>query len=135
MTTMRIDWDTVPVMAGMRPGSTRQAIAAERLSAVRVTTSPDAVFDGQAHRHDNEQLLIVISGRVRLSVDDATFWAEPGDLVVFPPGSWHAAIEVGPGGAEYFEVFSPPRLDQLPGWVGRSALEFGQEPTWPSSST
>lgn len=124
---MRIDWGTIPVAGGMRPGSTRQAIAAELLSAVRVITSPDAVFDGRTHRHDNEQLLIMIAGRVRLTVDDTTFWAEPGDLVVFPPGSWHGATEVGPEGAEYYEVFSPPRLDQLPGWVGPSALELNEE--------
>jgi quercetin dioxygenase-like cupin family protein len=129
MMSMRIDWAAIPVAAGMRPGSTRQAIAAERLSAVKVTTSRDANFDGRMHRHDNEQLLIMIAGRVRLTVDGSSFWAEPGDLVVFPPGSWHAAVEVGPEGAEYFEVFSPPRLDQLPGWVGPSALEFSEEQT------
>lgn len=125
---MRVDWQQIPAAAGMRPGSTRQAVAAQRLSAVRVRTAADAVFDGRAHRHDNEQLLIMIAGRVRLRVDGEQFWVQAGDLVVFPPGSWHAAVGVGPQGAEYYEVFSPPRLDQLPGWVGPSALEYGEKP-------
>lgn len=126
---MRIDWDRIPTAAGMRVGSTRQAIAAERLSVVRVITSPDAVFDGRIHRHDNEQLLVMVAGRVRLRVDNHEFWAEAGDLIVFPPGRWHAAVAVGSEGAEYYEIFSPPRLDQLPGWVGPSALEFNEEQT------
>lgn len=124
---MRIDWDRVPAAAGMRPGSTRRAIAAERLSAVRVTTAPDAVFDGRMHRHHNEQILVMVAGRVRLSVDGEEIWAEAGDLVVFPPGSWHGATAVGPEGADYYEIFAPPRLDQLPGWVGPSPMEFDGE--------
>ncbi|WP_211262145.1 cupin domain-containing protein [Nitriliruptor alkaliphilus] len=121
---MRIDWHAIPGGPGMRQGSSRRAIAAERLSAVRVETTPDAVFDGKLHRHDNEQLLVMIDGSVHLQIDDEDLWVKAGDLVVFPPGSWHGAIGVGPDGAEYYEIFSPPRLDQLPGWVGPSALEF-----------
>lgn len=123
---MVIDWSQIPAAAGMRAGTTRRAVAAALLSAVRVTTEPDADFDGTTHRHDNEQLLVMIRGRLQLRVDDAEFWAEPGDLVFFPPGSWHAAVGVGPEGAEYYEIFAPPRLDQLPGWLGASALEFNQ---------
>ncbi|WP_308467052.1 cupin domain-containing protein [Rathayibacter soli] len=121
---MLIDWKSIPVASGMRPGSARQAIAARNISAVRVVTAPDAAFDGTLHRHENEQILIMITGVVTLQIDDEVFDAVPGDLVFFPPGSLHGALAVGSGGAVYYELFAPSRLDQLPGWVGPGVLEF-----------
>ena len=121
---MKIDWEMHPVAAGMRSGSTRKAICGDKMSAVLVTTTPDAVFDRKTHWHDNEQMLVMISGRVTLLVDDEEFDCTSGDLVFFAPGSRHAAVGVGPEGAVYYELFSPARADQLPGWVGSSILRF-----------
>lgn len=121
---MLINWDDLPKMMGMRKGSGRAGICADHMSAVRVTTTPDADFDGKTHWHDNEQLLIMVSGMARLQIDDEVFEAGPGDLVFFPPGSRHAAIGVGPEGAVYYEIFAPARPDQLPGWIGKSVLRF-----------
>jgi quercetin dioxygenase-like cupin family protein len=121
---MKIDWDAIPTAGGMRSGSTRKGVCGDKMSAVLVTTSPDAVFDRKTHWHDNEQMLIMIAGSVTLLVDDKEFEASPGDLVFFPPGSRHAAVGVGKEGAVYYELFAPGRPDQLPGWVGKSILRF-----------
>jgi quercetin dioxygenase-like cupin family protein len=121
---MRIDWNGLPSAPGMRAGSERKAICGEKMSAVRVTTTADAKFDGRMHSHDNEQMLIMISGSVSLSIDGRVFEALPGDLVFFPPGSKHGAVAVGKEGAVYYELFAPARTDQLPGWVGPSILQY-----------
>jgi quercetin dioxygenase-like cupin family protein len=121
---MLIDWTSLPEVKGMRAGSTRQGICGDKMSAVRVVTGPDAVFDGKTHWHDNEQILVMISGTVTLRIDDKVFDAVAGDLVFFPPGARHAAVGVGPEGCVYFELFAPARPDQLPGWVGASVLRF-----------
>jgi quercetin dioxygenase-like cupin family protein len=121
---MKIDWDTIPIAAGMRAGSSRKGVCGDKMSAVLVTTTPDAVFDRRTHWHDNEQMLVMIAGSVTLLVDDKEFDCHPGDLVFFPPGSRHAAVGVGPEGAVYYELFAPARPDQLPGWVGGSILRF-----------
>ena len=121
---MKIDWERIPAAMGMRAGSSRQCVCGDKMSAVLVRTAPDAVFDRKTHWHDNEQMLIMISGRVTLVVDDREFDCLPGDMVFFPPGSRHAAVGVGPEGAVYYELFSPARPDQLPGWVGGSVLRF-----------
>ncbi len=121
---MLIDWQKIPVVAGMRAGSTRRGVCGDKMSAVLVSTTPDAKFDGKTHWHDNEQMLIVVSGSITLKIDDRTVEAMPGDLVFFPPGSRHAAVGVGPQGCVYYELFAPARPDQLPGWVGRSVLRF-----------
>ncbi len=121
---MLIDWNKIPFVAGMRAGSDRQGICGDKISAVRVVTAPGTSFDRKTHWHDNEQLLIMVSGLVRLVIDDKEFDAHPGDLVFFPAGSRHAAVGVGPEGAVYYELFAPARPDQLPGWVGKSVLRF-----------
>lgn len=121
---MLINWETLPKVAGMRAGSDRKGICGDKISAVKVVTSPDAEFDGKTHWHDNEQILIMISGLVRLVIDGKEFDAHPGDLVFFPAGSKHAAIGTGPEGCVYYELFAPARPDQLPGWVGESVLRF-----------
>jgi quercetin dioxygenase-like cupin family protein len=121
---MKIDWDKIPTASGMRSGSFRKAIRGDMMSAVLVTTTPEAVFDRKTHWHDNEQMLVMIAGSVTLLVDDKEFDCHPGDLVFFPPGSRHAAVGVGKEGAVYYELFAPARPDQLPGWVGNSILRF-----------
>jgi len=121
---MKIEWNKLPVAAGMRSGSSRKAICGDKMSAVLVTTTPDAVFDRQTHWHDNEQILVMIAGSVTLLVDDKEFDCHPGDLVFFKPGERHAAVAVGPEGAVYYELFATARTDQLPGWVGGSILRF-----------
>jgi quercetin dioxygenase-like cupin family protein len=121
---MLVDWDSLPEIVGMRAGSRRRGICGEKMSAVRVVTDSDAEFDGRTHWHDNEQMLIMVSGSVRLRIDDHEMEAKAGDLVFFPAGSRHAAIGVGPEGCVYYELFSPARPDQLPGWVGPSVLRF-----------
>lgn len=119
---MRIDWSQIPEVAGMRPGTSRQWVAGEQVSLTRVVTEPDAVFDGSLHHHDNEQWLVMLNGELELTIDDDTFTARTGDLVIFQPGSSHGAVGVGPEGAEYYEWFAPARYDGLPGFVGRSPL-------------
>ena len=67
---MLIDWNKIPLVAGMRAGSDRKGICGDKISAVRVVTAPDAVFDRKTHWHDNEQILVMVSGLVRLVIDD-----------------------------------------------------------------
>jgi quercetin dioxygenase-like cupin family protein len=121
---MKIDWDRIPIAAGMRAGSSRKGVCGDKMSAVLVTTAPGTVFDRKTHWHDNEQMLVMIAGSATVLVDGNEFECRPGDLVFFPPGSRHAAVGVGPQGAVYYEVFAPARPDQLPGWVGSSILRF-----------
>jgi mannose-6-phosphate isomerase-like protein (cupin superfamily) len=121
---MLIDWNSLPEMAGMRAGSTRRSICGEKMSALRLEIAGDAVFDGKTHWHDNEQMLILVSGTAKLTIDGKVIDAAPGDLVFFPAGSRHAVIGTGPEGCVYYELFAPARPDQLPGWVGPSVLRF-----------
>ena len=121
---MKIDWTSIPTSEGMRKGATRKAISADKLSAVLVETSPDAYFDGKLHWHENEQMLVMLRGEATLKVDKEIIRAEAGDMIFFPPGSKHGLIECGSEGCTYYEIFSPPRVDYLPGWIGKTQLRF-----------
>src|SRR5260221_568347 len=108
----------------MRAGASRRVVSGQHSSVVRVVTEPAAPFDGEQHRHVNEQWLVVIRRPLRGVCDDREVDVEAGDLVFFPANSWHAAIGVGPDGCEYLELSAPPRLDLLPGGLMPSPMEF-----------
>jgi len=121
---MKIDWKTLPEMGASLPGATRKAICAQKMSAVLVEVAAGTDFQSKTHWHDNEQMLVMISGNCRFEIDGEDVDAHPGDLVFFPSGSRHKAVGVGPEGCSYYEFFAPARPDQLPGWVGESVLRF-----------
>jgi quercetin dioxygenase-like cupin family protein len=108
----------------MRPGTSRFSVAGERSSVTRVITAAEAVFDGTMHKHDHEQWLVMLKGRVELADDGARYWVEEGDVVIFRRHTFHGALAVGENGAEYLEIFAPARIDQLTGFVGSSPLEW-----------
>lgn len=121
---MLIDWEKLPAEQNLRPGFMRRAIAAERISAVRVVADATTTFDGRLHHHEHEQLLVMLKGEMHLQVGEEKITAHPGDMVFFPPHVNHGAIGVGPAGAEYYEIFTPSRTDQLPGWIGPSIMQY-----------
>ena len=121
---MKIDWETIPEMGGSLTGATRKAVCATQMSAVLVEVAPGADFQSKMHWHDNDQMLVMMSGTCRMEISGKQFDVHPGDLVFFPPGSRHRAVAVGPEGCAYYEFFAPARPDQLPGWVGESVLRF-----------
>jgi mannose-6-phosphate isomerase-like protein (cupin superfamily) len=121
---MKIDWNGIPEVAGARPGASRRGICGNLISALQVHNAAGTQFDGKLHWHDNEQILIVTEGSCRIVIDGQETEAHPGDLVFFPSRSRHAVISCGPEGCVYYELFAPARPDQLPGWVGQSALRY-----------
>jgi len=64
------------------------------------------------HSHPNEQTGYLVSGRVRLSIGEETFEAEPGDSWCIPSDVEHGAEILANSIA--IEIFSPVREDYLP---------------------
>jgi quercetin dioxygenase-like cupin family protein len=119
-----IDWDHAPLAESMRAKATRRVVSGRQTSVLRVTTEPDAHFDGRQHRHPNEQWVVVLDGRLRMSCAGTEREMGPGDVLYVPTDAWHAALGVGDQGARYLEISTPPRLDLLPGSLVPSPLEF-----------
>lgn len=77
------------------------------------------------HRHDNEQLGLLLSGSLTLCVGGETRALGPGELWRIPPDVPHSG-RAGPQGAVAVEVFGPPRED----WETVEALAPAP-PRWP----
>ena len=65
-----------------------------------------------AHKHPHEQTGYLVDGRIRLSIGEQTFEAEPGDSWCIPGDIDHSAEIMVDSVA--IEVFSPVREDYLP---------------------
>lgn len=98
-------------------------VEGERLTLALVELAPDAIVPG--HRHENEQLGMVISGRLTFTVGDETRDLGPGGTWRIPSDTPHH-VEVGPAGAVVIDIFAPIRSD----W---DALPSGppRQPRWP----
>lgn len=65
------------------------------------------------HKHPNEQITWLRSGRIESQIDDGeTQTIEPGGILLIPADTYHAAWY--PEDCEIVEFFSPPRLDMFP---------------------
>jgi len=61
-----------------------------------------------AHHHAEQQIAIILSGELTLTVADETKVMHAGDCVVIPPNVRHGGV-AGPEGCKALDVFTPPR--------------------------
>jgi unsaturated pyranuronate lyase len=71
-----------------------------------VTFEPDAVAPD--HHHAEQQIAIVLSGELTLTVGAETRVMHAGDCVVIPPNVEHGGV-AGRQGCQALDVFTPPR--------------------------
>ena len=99
-------------------------VEGDRITLAVVELAPNAVVP--EHRHESEQLGIVIQGGVEFTIDGETRQLGPG-------GTWRIlsnkphVVQAGPGGAVVIDVFSPLRRD----WDRYPLLE-PRPPVWPA---
>lgn len=108
-TAIRHDWAEVPADRPV-PTATRQMVVAERMMVGRIAVEED--FHIEPHVHHNEQITLVLEGRLRFrvgTVGSDEFRDEevgPGQVMVLPPFVPHgiSALER----SVVFDLFSPP---------------------------
>ena len=103
------DWSSIPVEQ-LEPGIERQMIVGENLMICRLRIGPNIVTP--AHGHPHEQMTIVERGRVLFTIGDEQRIAQPGDVLHFPPGTWHGATMLDEE-VILVDIFSPIREDFL----------------------
>jgi quercetin dioxygenase-like cupin family protein len=103
-----VDVETIPPIDVWGETVRARRVQGERLTLAIVELAPNAVVP--EHRHDNEQLGMVIVGHVRFTIDGETRDLGPG-------GTWRILsnrphnVEVGAEGATVIDVFAPTRAD------------------------
>ena len=100
-----------------------RVVHGERITLGVIELDPESVVP--EHRHENEQLGIVLSGSLRFRVGDEARELGPGGTWRIPANTPHE-VTAGPDGAVVLDVFAPTRDD----WA---ALEPGapRPPRWP----
>jgi unsaturated pyranuronate lyase len=98
-------------------GVTVQAVEGDRTTLALVDLEPNATVP--EHRHDNEQLGVLVRGTMRFRVGDETRDLGPGDTWRILSNTPHE-VTAGPDGAFAVESFVPARsdwatLDRVPG--------------------
>jgi quercetin dioxygenase-like cupin family protein len=90
------------------PGVARRTMSSERATVTSYSFEPGAAFP--AHRHPQEQITIVQSGSVEMTIGDDVHALGAGDFTVVAPDVQHGVI-AGAAGAEILAVIVPPRAN------------------------
>lgn len=98
--------DATPVE--MLPGLLRRTLA-DGKSMLLCEFTFDANVQIPRHSHPHEQVGYVVSGRVRMTIDQQTYELGPGDSYWAPSGAPHSALTLQP--CIIVDTFSPPRED------------------------
>ena len=103
------DWSKVPVER-LEEGIERQMIVGENMMLCRLRFAPHVV--NPAHDHLHEQITLVEQGSARFTIGDEERIAQAGDVLHFPPGTWHGATILDEE-VVLLDIFSPIREDFL----------------------
>src|SRR3981189_1960740 len=102
-------WTSIPVEQP-DTGIQRQMIVGENVMIFRLRFAPNVVTP--AHDHPHEQMTMVERGRVLFTIGDEQRVAQAGDVLHFPPGTWHGATMLDEE-VILVDIFSPVREDFL----------------------
>jgi quercetin dioxygenase-like cupin family protein len=119
------DIATVPVLDVWGDSVRARRIEGERVTFAVIELAPDSVVPG--HRHENEQLGMVITGSLTFTIGDETRELGPGGTWRIPSDVPHQ-VATGPAGAVVIDVFAPIRAD----WNGLTSHP-ASPPLWPKS--
>jgi quercetin dioxygenase-like cupin family protein len=115
-------------LSELAPQQIWDRIAARSLHGERITLSVVELDPGAVvaeHRHENEQLGIVLRGQMSFRIGDEQREVGPGGTWCIPPNTPHEAT-AGPDGAVVIDVFAPTRDD----WSELEPLA-SRRPRWP----
>jgi len=117
-------------LAGVPPRPIWDGVLVRSVDGERLTLGVVELDAGSVvpeHRHENEQLGMVLAGSLTFRVGDESRDLGPGGTWSIPANVPHE-VHVGPDGAVVIDVFAPGRAD----WA---AIEPGEPapPRWPAA--
>jgi quercetin dioxygenase-like cupin family protein len=105
-TAVHTAWSSLPVETVL-PGIERRVVHGERQTMVRYTYEPGSVFP--SHSHPEEQITVVVRGRIAFEIAGQRIELGPGEVAVIPGGVPHGATVIGDELVETFNALSPRR--------------------------
>lgn len=103
-------------------GVATPGLGAREVSVIRQVQQPHG--QNPLHSHDRDEILVLLSGRLRATVDDETAELNPGDALLIPAGAVHQLANAGDEPAEWLimsalpvRFFSPQGEEAFPEWA------------------
>lgn len=106
-----VDFESLPVIDVWGTAVRARRVEGERITLALVELAPDAIVPG--HRHEAEQLGMVVEGSVQFTIGDERRELGPGGTWRIPSNVPHQ-VTVGPEGATVIDIFTPTRSDWDP---------------------
>jgi quercetin dioxygenase-like cupin family protein len=106
----RLRWSDTPAEPVL-PGIERRVVHGDQQSMVQYLYAPGSVFP--RHAHPQEQITLVVRGRIRFDLDGSSVELGPGEVAVIPGGTPHGAEVIGDDEVETYNALSP-RREQSP---------------------
>jgi quercetin dioxygenase-like cupin family protein len=103
-------WETIAVEQ-LAHNIRRRMIVGTKEMLVRWEFSKGAL--AAQHNHPHEQIVVMVEGKLRLTVGDTEKILGRDDIVVIPPNTPHEALALED--TVVIDIFSPPREDFLTG--------------------
>lgn len=100
------NWKTIKEVA-VREGVTRKGFTGEGATLALHTLQPG--HEPRPHRHPYEQIVYIMSGKVKFHIGDTFTILEDGGLLVVPPDVEHYAEVIGDEPVLNLDIFTPKR--------------------------
>ena len=107
----KIDWENIP-WEPVREGITRKSFSGNGATLALHKLMPK--HEPKPHRHEYEQLVYILAGRIRFHVGDESVVLGPGGLLQIPPNVMHWGEVVGDEPVLNLDVFTPVREEYAP---------------------
>lgn len=92
------------------PGSKSHLVVGERILVSFLAMAANSYFP--PHRHEAEQIMIVLHGYVDEIIEGKLYSAKKGDVLILPSNIEHGGY-IGDVACQVIDIFSPPRQDYL----------------------
>ncbi|MBR5344166.1 MAG: cupin domain-containing protein [Oscillospiraceae bacterium] len=111
------NWEEFPVVE-VQPNNFRRSVVGENMGINYISVKHPMRIPNHVHVEE-EQVMLIQKGRINIHMDgqDDTI-AKVGDIVVIPKGMAHW-LESDGCDCEFIEIFSPRRVQNLIGFIGR----------------
>ncbi|MFW6150632.1 MAG: cupin domain-containing protein [Chloroflexota bacterium] len=92
----------------LAPGSKSQLVSSGNVMVSFLDQQPNSYF--APHRHDVEQVMIVLDGEQDEIVEGKLYRVKKGDVLILPPNTEHGGY-IPETGCKVIDLFCPPRKD------------------------
>jgi len=108
-------WDEFPAYPYF-PNVLRQAVCGEKVMMTRITYQKEVTIP--EHKHEAEQIMLVVQGCLWARVGDEEQEVGPGALLIVNSNVIHAFRKLSEEDVVFYECFAPIRLEYLIGYKG-----------------